>query len=79
MSSIFIQDCDPGECSACAMWLRGPMICSITRRFTAEDCPLRPVYSKSDEQTPLSHIDYMKIIVRTNGDDITQDDELAEL
>lgn len=43
MSSIFIQECEPRECSACAMWLRGPFICSTTKRFDAEECPLQPL------------------------------------
>lgn len=43
MGSIFIQECEPRECSACAMWLRGPFICSITKRFDAEECPLQPI------------------------------------
>ena len=43
MSSVFIQECEPGECSACAMWLRSINLCSITKRFDAEECPLRPI------------------------------------
>lgn len=71
MAALLKVDIEPGECLKCPLSIAKNGICSVTdavkKPFKNAGCPLMQIYTEEEKETPLSHIRYIKFIVRSDG------------